>query len=51
MPLDAPNVVIVLPTDAGALIKVGCLSPPPIPVFKPAPIPVFYGYRVGDDYV
>ena len=51
MPLDALNVVVVLPTDAGALIKVGCLSPPPIPVFKPAPIPEFYGYRVGDDYV
>jgi hypothetical protein len=41
MPFDAAKVVVVFPTDAGALIKVGCLRPPPIPVFKPAPIPVF----------
>jgi hypothetical protein len=48
--LDALNGVAVLPAETGALIRVGYFRPPPIPVFNPAPIPVLYGYRVGDGY-
>ena len=50
IPFEAANPEVVLPTGAGALIRVGCLSPPPIPVFNPAPIPLIYGcyYRVGE---
>lgn len=43
MPLEAPRPALEFPTLGVGFIKVGCFSPPPIPVLLPAPIPDDYG--------